>query len=80
MNPMIPADAQNGGQGANNNNPLGFIGRLFGPPPGIADLAANRQMPQNQGQPGAQVAGQGNGVFVNYQVQRFFYLPVRQKC
>lgn len=63
MNPLGPGDAPLV-QGA-NNNPLGFIGRLFGPPPGLANLAPNRQMPQNQGQAG----GQADDLFINYQVQ-----------
>lgn len=52
-----------------NNNPLGFIGRLFGPPAGLANAVPNRQIPQGQ----EQMGGQGAGIFINYQVQYRFH-------
>ncbi|KAF8972937.1 hypothetical protein BDZ97DRAFT_1900798 [Flammula alnicola] len=64
-NPLAPADVQNA-QGGGNNNPLGFLGRFFGPPARPGNPAPNRQGIQNQGQAG------GQGIFINYQVQYQF--------
>lgn len=66
-NPLVPPGAQNPQGG---NNPLGLIGRFFGPAVRPPNPTLNRQAAQNpnnnQGQPG------GPGIFINYQVQYQF--------
>ncbi|KAF9484482.1 hypothetical protein BDN70DRAFT_872509 [Pholiota conissans] len=68
----IPADQGNIPNVQVANNPLGFIGRLFGPPPGIPNPVPNRQLQQGQGQ----IAGQGAGIYINYQPQPQQPLPI----
>lgn len=58
LGPQAQVNAQNG------NNPLGFLGRLFGPANRLAN-AADRQAVQNN-------QGQQPGIFINYQVQYRF--------
>lgn len=68
VNALVPPGAQNPQGG---NNPVGFIGRFFGPAVRPPNPPLNRQAAQNpnnnnQGQPG------GPGIFINYQVQYQF--------
>lgn len=67
-NALVPPGAQNPQGG---NNPMGLIGRFFGPAVRPPNPTLNRQGAQNpnnnnQGQPG------GPGIFINYQVQYQF--------
>jgi len=67
-NVLVPPGVQNPQGG---NNPVGFIGRFFGPAVRPPNPTLNRQPAQNpnhnnQGQPG------GPGIFINYQVQYQF--------
>ena len=67
-NPALPADGQNA------QGPLGFLNRLFGPPPParLRNAGQGRQAQQGPNNVQGQAMGQPPGIFINYQVQYQF--------